>query len=393
MAEPPRSDPDGYRIPLFDRPVYAARRHAAAASVAGAGLDGLLVTIPENIYYLTGLDHFGYFAFHMLVLPVEGDPVLIARRMEAVTIGRDVPDLVFAGYGDRDDVAGHCLGVIKAKVGSSGRMGMELSSTFLPPTLAAAIAERIGSRVVDASDLVSDLRLVQGSEELEVTRRAAAVSDAMMGAALDTAGAGVSEREVAAAALAAMVAAGGEPSAFWPFVRSSNRLNEDHTTWTDYRLRDGDALFLEMSGSIGRYHAPMGRVVFVGRVPPGSEFIAGVGLDAFEAARATAAAAVEAGDVYQAWQTVLDGAGLSHYRRHHCGYATGIGFPPTWSGSGVPRGLRAGSSLILEPGMLFHQMSWLMGTGRGDYFVSDPVIITPKEGERLSTLSQEIRVV
>lgn len=41
---------------------------------------------PENIYYLTGLDHLGYFAFTLLVLPVDRDPVLITRAMERPTI-------------------------------------------------------------------------------------------------------------------------------------------------------------------------------------------------------------------------------------------------------------------------------------------------------------------
>jgi len=45
---------------------------------------------------------------------------------------------------------------------------------------------------------------------------------------------------------------------------------------------------------------------------------------------------------HAAWQGVIERAGLSGYRRHHCGYAVGIGFPPSWSGGGVPLGLRAG---------------------------------------------------
>ena len=36
------------------------RRKRAAMAMQDAGLDILVVTAPENIYYLTGLDHFGY---------------------------------------------------------------------------------------------------------------------------------------------------------------------------------------------------------------------------------------------------------------------------------------------------------------------------------------------
>jgi Xaa-Pro dipeptidase len=106
----------GYRIPLFERDVYYERRNRIAEAVGTAGLDVVLVTVPENIYWLIGLDHFGYFAFHVLIIPAEGDPVLVARKMEHVTIGRDVPDLDFDGYGDHDDVPAHCVSVLSARL-------------------------------------------------------------------------------------------------------------------------------------------------------------------------------------------------------------------------------------------------------------------------------------
>ena len=388
-----RVNAHGLRIPLFDRDTYRRRRERAVETMQEGGLEVLVVTAPENIYYLTGLDHFGYFAFHMLVLTADGDPVLVARRMEQVTIGRDVPEITFHGYGDNDDLPGRCVEVIRSACPTPQRIGLESNNLYLVPNVLLAIREQFsGVEIVDATELVTSLRLVQSPEELEVTRRAAAVTDAMMQAAIDTAGVGVSEREIAAAALQAMMEAGGEPPGFWPFVRSTSRLNEDHTTWTDYELRSGDALFLEMSGSVGRYHAPMGRIVFIGEVPDGSELVAGVCLEAFEAARRAVRPGVEAGEVYAAWQAVLDAKGLSHYRRHHCGYLTGIGFPPSWSGNGIPRALRDGSRSRLSEGMVFHLMSWMMETGQGDYFVSDPVVITPEGGERLSRTPQDLVV-
>ena len=69
------------------------------------------------------------------------------------------------------------------------------------------------------------------------------------------------------------------------------------------------------------------------------------------------------------------GAGLAHYRRHHCGYAVGIGFPPSWTGGNKVTGLRPGSPIELETGMAFHVLSWLMGTGRGDFFMSNTVLL------------------
>src|SRR5690606_25751005 len=136
-----RANSLGYRVPLFPRDTYRRRREMVAEAVKQAGLDVLLVTVPENIYYLIGLDHFGYFAFHMLAVPAEGEPVLVARRMEHVTIGRDVPDLRFEGYGDNEDLPEHCVKVVESLAPSPSRIGMEETSLYLIPTVALAIRE------------------------------------------------------------------------------------------------------------------------------------------------------------------------------------------------------------------------------------------------------------
>lgn len=385
---PKRTTPDGSRLPLFSREAHAARREEMRRLAETSHLDVVVVTSPESIYHLTGLDHFGYFAFHMLAIPVRGEPVLVARQMELVTIAHDVHDLEFRGYADNDDIAAYCAETVGALASSPCRIGLEEGSLFLISTVARRISDRPGVEVVDVSEMVANARMVQSADELEVTRRAAAISVAMLEAATDTAKTGVTESEVARAALNAMVAAGGEPPALWPFVRCTRRLNEDHTTWTDYALQTGDALFLELSGSVGRYHAPLGRLLHVGEPPPSTIDVSEVCLAAFAAAARAARPGSTGGDVYAAWQSIVDQAGMANFRRHHCGYVTGIGFPPSWSGHGIPRSLRPGSTLVLREGMVIHLMSWMMGTGRGDYFVSDPVVVTTAGAERLTTTPQ-----
>ena len=49
------------------------------------------VTGPEDVYYLTGLDHQGHFAFTALVLPATGEPMIVAREMEHTTLSVQVP--------------------------------------------------------------------------------------------------------------------------------------------------------------------------------------------------------------------------------------------------------------------------------------------------------------
>jgi Xaa-Pro dipeptidase len=226
--------------------------------------------------------------------------------------------------------------------------------------------------------------MVKSPAEQDFMRAAARVSDAGAAAAIEAIGPGASEREVAAACQNAMILAGGTFPGQGPFVRSTARLGEEHTTWTDARFAAGDSVFLEFSGCIARYHAPLGRLIHVGGAPADARNMAAVTTDAFDAVVDALRPGALFRDVYAAWQSVVDAAGFSHYRRHHCGYLVGIGIPPSWTGGGKPVGLRHDSEIVVETGMAFHVLSWLMGTGRGDFFRSDTVLLGERGGEVLT---------
>jgi Xaa-Pro dipeptidase len=250
------------------------------------------------------------------------------------------------------------------------------------------------SRWADASQLVAGLRMVKSPRELAYVRRAAAISDRALQRGLAVAADGVSEREVAAALSAELIGAGSEVPAIPPLVRSTPTLQFEHVTWSDRRLERGDTLFLELSGSVARYHAPLSRLAYVGEAPAGLDTAVGPALAGWEAVRDTLRPGVGASDVYEAWQQAVNGAlGHARYRRHHCGYVTGIGYPPTWSGAGAPVGLRPGQDFELREGMLFHIFSWILGQAPVDYGVSDTVVVTADGCELLTTTERQPIIV
>ena len=224
--------------------------------------------------------------------------------------------------------------------------------------------------------MVDAMRHVKSAEEQDLIRKAAVATNAGTEAAVAAIADGAPETEAAAECLAAMTRAGGEPPGFGPFIRPQARLGEEHTTWGRGRYRAGETVVLELSGCVGRYHAPNGRLVQVGGLTDENREMAELSLAAFDAVVARIAPGLPARDVYAAWQAVVDAAGLAHHRRHHCGYMIGIGFPPAWTGGNFVTGLRHDSELVLETGMAFHILSWLMGTGRpGNFFVSNCVLL------------------
>lgn len=432
----------------FTRAEYEDRIRRVREVMAERELDACIITNPENIYYLTGLNHQGYFAYTSLILPLENEPGLITRAMEQAIVRDTIKGVRHFPYSDGieplpaeaapaptdaegargqggiaaeravpgPDPASMSLGVSIAPAGegavpdydapveatcraltalgvASGRVAFERSSSFLPYRVADGFVTKMSSITwLDADGIVNDCRSIQSPTELACTRAAAQISDAMVMAGTAMAGPGVREEDVMSAIYQAMFQRGGTYPAFVPLVRSARTISHEHGTWDPVGLRRRDLLFLEMAGCSARYHAPLGRLVYIGKVSKDSERIYRVALEALYAAGEALRPGVEAGSVYDAWQRVVDKAGLSHYHRHHCGYMVGIGFPPSWSGSGVPRGLRRGSDLVIQPGMVFHLMSWLVRTGRGDAFFSDTVTVTEQGCEFLTKAPRDLIV-
>jgi Xaa-Pro dipeptidase len=383
---------EGNELPAISEAEYAARLAGLRKRMHERGLDVALISAPENIFYLTGLDHWGYFAPHILIVPAEGQPTLVTRAMERVTVANQVRTARFVGHSDSETAADAALRVL-GELRNPRRIGIESWSSGLPHGLATRLAEGLPLATwLDMTGLVDELRRVKSPAEQSYMREAARISDIATAAAIDAIRDGAREVDIAAECHRAMVAAGGTFPGFGPFIRHGARLGEEHTSWGNAVVRAGDNMFLELSGCYRRYHAPLGRLVFVGSAPQAAREMEAVCRRAFEAVLRALVPGRRAQDVYAAWQGVVDAAGLSHYRRHHCGYLVGIGVPPSWTGGNSVTGLRHDSDLPIEAGMSFHVLSWLMGTGRGDYFLSNTVLLTPSGPDVLTRTPDTITV-
>jgi Xaa-Pro dipeptidase len=335
-----------------------------------------LISAPENVFYLTGLDHWGYFAPHILIVPAEGEMILVARAMERVTVITHVLNARFEGHSDNETAGDRTSSILHDLGVARGRVGIEGWSSSMAHNMAEGLKRaRPNVEWVDVSGLVDELRMVKSAAEQHFMREAARVSDAAAAAAIEAVRPRATERDVAAACQQAMIAAGGTYPGFGPFIRSTARLGEEHTTWGDAEFAARDCVFLELSGCVARYHAPLGRLVHLGRAPEDARGMAAICADAFDAVCEALRPNAFFRDVYAAWQQVVDAAGLGHYQRHHCGYVVGIGVPPSWTGGNTVTGIRRDSDLRVRTGMSFHVLSWLMHTGRGDFFISNTVLL------------------
>ena len=371
-----------HRNPFSDGEL-ALRLGSVRAEMAARDVELAVFSAPESVFYLTGLDHWGYFAPHHLIVPATGEMVLVTRTMERVTVRNQVRNARFSGHSDSVSAQSHLAAELGAL--AAGRLGFEIASSGLSFGAGMELAESLGAGWVDISDLTPALRHVKSPEEQSLMRAAAKASDAGTMAAMAAIHDGAREADVAAECIAAMVRAGSNPPGFVPFIRPDHRIAEEHTTWGDGTFRKDGRVIIELAGCVSRYHAPMGRLIHLGAIRDEDAAMAQIAERAHEASLKGLRPGRRAREVYADWQAVVDAAGMPHYRRHHCGYLVGLGFPPSWTGGNGVTGLRHDSDLEIREGMAFHLLSWFTETGRGEFFVSNCVLLGPDGPELLTT--------
>lgn len=357
------------------------------------------VTSPENVYYLTGLDHLGYFAFTLLVVSASGPPTLITRAMEGPTIRAQAPwcrHVTFADGGPPADAAVAVLAdAVPADPARTGTAAIALDedAMFFPPAVASAIRRGLpGTEWRSASSLLARQRAVKSEAEVAHIRHAASIGDQAIAAGIAVARPGASERSVAAEVYRTMIEAGGDPPGFPPLIRPTAILDREHVTWSDGTLKPGTGLFFELSASVRRYHAPQARTVYLRHAPREAAEAAETALAGLVAAREALRPGAVTGEVYAAWERVVSGtATATHPLRHHCGYLVGIGFPPSWVGGGTVPGISAGGEVEIVAGMTFHLMSWV--TRPVGHVVSDTVLVTATGAELLTTTPRELAII
>ncbi len=358
----------------FPKAEFDARVAAARRLLRDRGIDVLLVTGPENVFYLTGQQTPGYYAFQCLFLPADGDPFFLTRQLEYANLLANTFISDVTPYQDDLKPAVAVATLLARKGWLDRKIAIDRQSWFLTVAAYDSLTAACGA-FADGSGLVESLRAVKSAAEQVAIEEASRQADAGMRAGLGAVGAGASENDVAAAMMAATIAAGSEYVGMEPFVTSGPRSGIPHTTWRRRTMQPGDAVLLELAGCYDRYHAALMRTAWIGRAPDKARRMMGACEEALAAALDTMKPGVTCEAVHAACQAVIDRYGYADNFRKRTGYGIGIAFAPDW-GEGNILSLYAGVTRELEPGMVFHLPPALRDYGKFAVGVSETVIVT-----------------
>ena len=352
--------------------------------MAGRGVDGLLVAVPENSYYLSGFQAITY--SRPVLLWASGDPFLVVPELEEGharerSLVRDL-----AIYSDlemgRKSPLRLALDRLAAQLRGRGvrRAGFEPAAFDL--TGHEALREAVAADLVPVPGLVEKLRMVKDEEEIGFLREMAAVADAGIEAAMAATRPGATEVELAAVAYAAMAREAVSRRPLWRFRFASRPVSGaksaiPHTMQDGKRVEAGDVVIHETGGSAEGYYVEVERTCVVGVTTVQQERLFAAMLRAFETARDAARPGVACSEVDRAARAVLEEEGLLAFVRHRTGHGLGLHYhePPYFS---------AGDETVLEPGMVMSVEPGIYVPGVGGFRHSDTFVVTERGLHSLS---------
>ena len=359
-------------------------------------LDAVVISDPENLFYLTGYQTTGYSYFQALVVPLEGEPISITRELEASNMVHRTWVEEARCYTDTGDAIQELFNIIKDLGLEHKYIGYERNSYFFPAYQQDRFHNHMQAgegNLLDCYGIVEEGRICKSAAEIELMRSVAKVTEAGMQAAIEATEVGVTENEIAAAACAAMFSAGGEYPAVLPYITSGPRSMIGHATWEGRTVQAGEHVFLEMAGCIKRYHTAMMRTVLLGEKSPAMQSAEASMLEALDAAHNLIRPGVMVSDVDKCVRDIICRNDVGANLLTRAGYSIGIAFAPSWD-EGYIMSLKQGDETVLKPGMTFHLLPWMWGVeGDKTCGISDTILVTETGCESFFTLPREMSVV
>ena len=337
----------------FSATEYSKRFERLQTAMDERKLDCMLLFAPESMYWLTGYDTFGFCYFQCLVVKRSGEMVLLTRApdlrqarhtsiIENIAVwtdreGADPTNDLHKLLGDLD-LVGTRIGIEYDTVGLNGRHTRALDARL-----------KAFGETQDASDLVTNLRMIKSGAEINQIRKAGELADDALDAAIALAGPGADEAEILSAMQSAVLSKGGDYPGN-PFIIGSGK----DALLCRYKsgrrkLSNNDQLTLEWAGAYRHYHAAMMRTIIIGK--PTARH-----LELYEAASAalievrdTMVVGNTVSDMFAAHARVLDAAGLVRHRLNACGYSMGASFAPCWMDRPM---IYDGNTTVIEKNMV-----------------------------------------
>ncbi len=346
------------------------RLRKLVGTFAGHGVEGLLVSRPTDVTYLSGFT--GEDA-SLLVLEEEAFLLVDFRyteRAERESSGVTVTE-----------IRGKMTDTLSGLAGDAGRVGFD--SSHLTHGVFGLLSEKLGAKLSPLKNPVSALRAVKDDGELALIQRSVKVAEESFLQLKKTLRSGMTEKDVADEVEHLLRRNGASRGAFPAIIGSAENASLPHHTVSDRVIEEGDAVLIDMGAVLSGYASDLTRMVFFGEPDEEQRKIYGAVLRAQSLGIESAAAGRTGVKVDAAARDFLKDAGYGGLFGHGLGH--GVGLDVHESPVLAPRSrdtLETGMVVTFEPGV--YRRGW------GGIRIEDMGVITDSGCDLLTGLPRDI---
>ena len=222
---------------------------------------------------------------------------------------------------------------------------------------------------ISASRWVEDLRYSKDDGEISCIQQAAHIADQALEQLLKIIKPGVTERELALELDRQMAVLGSERPSFDTIMLAAERSALPHGIAGDKKLKHGDLLLIDFGAVINGYHSDMTRTFVMGDADTKQKQIYQTVYDAQQAAMDALTEEIEADDLYQHAQQILNQSSYATYQGEGLGHGLGMDVHELpFIGMGKNLTILKNCVITLEPGIYI--------PGWGGVRIEDDVVLT-----------------
>ena len=241
-------------------------------------------------------------------------------------------------------------------------------------------------QLIPTKGLIEGLRARKDPEEIDLLRKAAAITDDAFEHIKQYIKPGVSERELALELEFFMRQHGAMKTAFDIILVSGPRTTLQHGQPSDRKIEPGDFVLIDFGAVYQHYCSDMTRTLVVGRLSKEQEKVYNAVKCAQEKSLELLRAGAKGAEAARAARAIIEEAGYGDYTGHGLGHGVGLEVheEPYIRGSG---------DLILEEGHVVTAEPGIYIQGWGGVRIEDTVVIRKDGCERLTRSSKDLVVL
>lgn len=383
-----------------------ARVAKARTSMTEKGIDALLLTAKENVVYFSGLRTIGWISKHRplgLIIPRDSNKPVISvipetlyevsyhsswvddirpwggwRRTDAV------PDPI-TGIHNALKELGLDAGTIGIESGYGQRIAMSLDDYAM---LQGGLPK---ATLVDAGNVLWDLRMIKSPLEIEALRKACDATNKAFERGFGAIKAGMTERELSAIIMAELALETQEAPGFLMIRSGELKYGMVNVSPFEKPLQPGDLVVVDVGANYNYYWSDFMRMASIGEPSAEQQRFFAAEIASQQAGVDAIRPGVKLHEIYDACYEVL----MQHNMKEHVpglervGHGVGLDpHEPPSIGKGVETIAQPGMVLTVEP-IFWDKPDHVVG----NFAIEDQILVTETGHEILSTFPKDLYIV